>query len=260
MHHALPLTLAALVSAMACSLSACAAESFQNTDLILGYTNEAKQDPVMGTGTENKRLTSLRLEHFGIHAYGDNYFFADVLNGRDVGGGQAGSFGDDTDNQYAIVWNARLSLSKITGASFSAGPIEDLSLMYRLERASYANYRANMIGPSVNLKVPGFAWFQTSLLFDRQRFTGAGPKEKDGHVFWHTYAILPFEVGGQKFSFAPLAWVNFSRGASKTEVYMEPDLWMKLGESPVDLGLRVQYHAYKHYDRTSPTLMARWNF
>lgn len=256
------------ISAMSCALiaattvlsSAHATEVFQNTSVILGAASESKADPVFGSGTSDKNATSLRLEHFGVHGFGDNYFFADVGTGNQIGGPTAGSFGFDTKRQTAIVWNARASLSKISGKKMEFGIIDDVSLMYRMEIGSYANYAANMIGPSFNLKLPGFAWFQTSFLYNKQDHSFASDADKDGHLFWHTYAILPFEVGSAKFTFSPLLWVNFSDGANGTETYVEPDLWVKLGQSPIDLGLRIQYHGYKNYSRTTPTLMARWNF
>jgi hypothetical protein len=237
-----------------------AAEVFQNTSLTLGYTSQAKADPVFGNGSEDKKSTTARFEHFGIHGFGDNYFFIDTLNGQKVGGAGAGSFGMDTERQYVLVWNARASLSKITGSKIAFGPVDDVSLMYRMERGSYANYQANMIGPSFNLKLPGFAWFQTSFLLNQQEHSFASSDDKKSHLFWHTFAILPFELGGLKFTFSPLLWVNFSKGVNGTETYIEPDLWVKLGELPVDLGFRAQYHRYKNYNHTSPTLLARWNF
>jgi nucleoside-specific outer membrane channel protein Tsx len=255
----LPLA-AALLAATALLPAAHATEVFQNTDLILGYTSQGKPDGVFGTGTSDNKAASLRFEHFGVHGFGDNYFFVDDVQGNQVAGPGAGSFGKDTQHQYTLVWNARVSASKLSGQPLAFGPVSDVSLMYRMERASYANYAANMVGPSFDLKLPGFAWFQTSVLFNKQSHSFAGPQDRQGHVFWHTFAILPFELGGAKFSFSPLLWVNFAKGAGKTETYVEPDLWLKLGGSPVDLGLRVQYHALKGYSRTSPTLLGRWNF
>lgn len=256
------------VAAISCTLLAVAAalpvahatEVFQNTSVTFGYTSQAKADPVFGTGTADSKEGSVRLEHFGVHGYGDNYFFADIYQGNQVAGPGSGSFGFDTKRQYALVWNARASLSKISGNKIGFGPVEDVSAMYRLERASYANYSANMIGPSFNLKVPGFAWLQTSFLYNKQDHSFATADDKKAHLFWHTYAIVPFEVGGAKFTFSPLLWVNFAKGATGTETYVEPDLWVKLGQTPLDLGFRVQYHSYKGYSRTTPTILARWNF
>lgn len=258
---------AALLAATALLPAAQATEVFQNTSATLGYTNKAEEDPVFGTGTNSENASFLRLDHFGVHGFGDNYFFIDTFKGKGVGnlsalpGVGAGSFGVNADRQYQLVWNARASLSKITGEKLSFGVIDDISLFYRMERASYVDYTANMIGPSLNLKLPGFAWFQTSLLFNKQDYAFATSDFKKGHVFWHNFAILPFEVGGMKFTFAPLLWMNFSKEDSVgTELYIEPDLWVKLGNTPVDLGVRILYHRYKDYSRTSPTVMARWNF
>jgi nucleoside-specific outer membrane channel protein Tsx len=240
--------------------SASATEVFQNTSVTAGYTTQSKDDPVFGTGTTDKKVTQLRFEHFGVNGIGDNYFFVDNIKGSQIGGSVAGSFGTPTDRQYVLVWNARASFSKLSGTKVELGPVSDVSLMYRMERGSYANYGANMVGPSLNLNVPGFAWFQTSFLLNKQDYLGASADAKRGHMFWHNYAILPFEAAGVKFTFAPLLWVNFSKEAGVgRETYVEPDLWAKLGETGADVGLRLQYHSYKNYHRTTPTLMLRFN-
>lgn len=134
----------------------------------------------------------MRLEHFGVHEYGDNYFFVDTLNGNQVGGAGSGSFNFDTKNQYLLIWMPRLSLSKVFGKKLTVVPLEDVSLMYRMERESYANYDANMIGPSFNFKVPGFDLLQTSFLYNKQNFSFANSDDRAGHLFWHTVAIVPF--------------------------------------------------------------------
>lgn len=257
---------AALLAAAAMLPAVRGAEVFQNTSATLGYTNQAEPDRVFGTGTNDEDASFLRLDHFGVHSFGDNYFFIDTFKGKGVGNLAglpvgAGSFGVDADRQYQLVWNARASFSKISGQKFGAGIIDDVSLFYRLERASYVDYTANMLGPSLNLKLPGVTWFQTSLLVNKQDYAFANSDFKKAHLFWHNFAIIPFELGGMKFTFAPLMWMNFSKDdAVGTELYIEPDLWVKLGNTPIDLGLRVLYHKYENYSRTSPTVMARWNF
>jgi len=70
---------------MVAAKSAFATESWQNTNVTVGYTTESKFDPVFGTGTADKKLTTVRLEHFGVHEYGDNYFFFDTYHGKEVG-------------------------------------------------------------------------------------------------------------------------------------------------------------------------------
>jgi nucleoside-specific outer membrane channel protein Tsx len=237
-----------------------ATESFQNTSAMLTYTNKSKTDSALGSGTTNESLSTLRVEHFGDHGFGDNYFFVDVMKGDQLGGPKAGSFGYDSNQGAFFVWNARASFSKISGSKVSFGPISDISLMYRMERGSYANYSANMVGPSFNFAVPGFALLQTSFLANRQDHSFATADDRKTHLFWHTAAIVPFELGSLKFTFMPLIWANFSDGANGTQVYVEPDLWMKVANSPLELGFRLNYHHHKDYTRTSPTLLAKWNF
>ena len=249
--------------------NASATESWQNTNVTVGYTTQSKFDPVFGTGTEDEKLTTVRLEHFGVHEYGDNYFFIDTYHGKDVGnylGDGAGSFGDDTSNQYFGVWNPRLSLSKISGANLSFGIVKDVNLAARLERGAYANFRADNFGIALDLGVPGFSFFETDFYARRARFTGDGG-DAINTLFWRTFAILPFEVGGFQFTWSPLLLVNFNNEDRGTTVFVQPDLWLKIN-SHFDIGYRHEYARYKrtdaegggNYSRHMPTLQVRWNF
>ena len=84
-------SLAALLTGSFVALSVASAghanatESWQNTNVTVGYTTNSKFDPVFGTGTEDEKLTTVRLEHFGVHEYGDNYVFFDTYHGKGVG-------------------------------------------------------------------------------------------------------------------------------------------------------------------------------
>jgi nucleoside-specific outer membrane channel protein Tsx len=249
--------------------SAFATESWQNTNVTLMYTTESEFDPVFGTGTSDEKLTTLRLEHFGVHEYGDNYFFFDVYHGKDVGdfnGFGAGSFGDHADEQYFGVWNPRLSISKMTGANLSFGFVQDVYLAGRFEGGSYANFRADNFGVAFDLAVPGFSFFETDFYSRRATFTGDNG-ENDRTLFWRTFAMLPFEVAGLKFTWSPLLLINFRDDDRDTTVFVQPDLWLKLNKH-FDVGYRHEYASYSKtdaegggtYSRTSPTLMVRWNF
>ena len=249
--------------------SAFATESWQNTNLTVGYTTESEFDPVFGTGTSDEKLTTIRLEHFGVHEYGDNYFFFDVYHGKDVGdfnGFGAGSFGEHAEDQYFGVWNPRLSLSKMSGADFSFGIVQDVYLAARFERGSYANFHAENYGVSFDLKLPGFSFFETDFYSRGADFTG-DDDEAGRSLFWRTFAMLPFEVGGLKFTWSPLLLVNFRDDDRDTTVFVQPDLWLKLNEH-FDIGYRHEYATYSEtaaegggtYSRTSPTLLVRWNF
>lgn len=246
-----------------------ATESWQNTNVNVGYTTQSKFDPVFGTGTADEKLTTVRLEHFGVHEYGDNYFFVDTYHGKGVGnylGDGAGSFGVETENQYFGVWNPRLSISRISGANLSFGIIKDVNLAARLERGSYANFRADNFGIALDLDIPGFSFFETDLYARRARFTGDGG-DAVNTLFWRTFAILPFELGGLRFTWSPLLLVNFNNEDRDTTVFVQPDLWLKIN-SHFDIGYRHEYARYSRtaaegggtYSRHTPTLQLRWNF
>lgn len=245
-----------------------ATEVFHITDVTFGYTNKAKFDPVFGTGTSDEKQTVLRLEHLGVHGFGDNYFSIDSFRGDQAGnipalsaaGVNAGSFADNTKYQYLIFWITRGSLTKLIGAQKGQGLIKDVYAEYRMERGSYANYHSDNVGVSFDLNLPGFTWFQSELLARRSDFTGATAADRKTSLFWHTVAILPFEVAGLNFTFMPLAQVNFSKGPNGTDTFVQPDLWLRIGKTPFEIGYRHEFHKFKNYKRTSPTVMAKWNF
>jgi hypothetical protein len=245
-----------------------ATEVFQTTDVTFGYTNKAKFDPVYGTGTSDEKQTVMRLEHLGVHSFGDNYFSIDSYRGNEAGnipalsaaGLNAGSFADNTKYQYLILWLTRGSLLKLVGAKPGAGLIKDVYAEYRMERGSYANFHSDNVGVSFDLNLPGFTWFQTEFLARKSHFTGATADDRKTSLFWHTVAILPFDVGGLSFTFMPLLQMNFSKGPNETDTFIQPDLWLKIKNTPFEVGYRHEYHKFKNYKRTSPTAMVKWNF
>jgi hypothetical protein len=64
-----------------------------------------------------------------------------------------------------------------------------------------------------------------------------------------------------------LLLVNFRHDDRGTQIYLRPDLWVKLGDTPIDLGIRAEWHSYDlnasegggRYSRLTPFLLARWN-
>ena len=85
--------------------------------------------------------------------------------------------------------------------------------------------------------------------------------------FWRTFAMLPFEVAGLKFTWSPLLLINFRNDDRDTTVFIQPDLWLHINKH-FDIGYRHEYANYSKtdtegggtYSRTSPTLQLRWNF
>lgn len=234
-----------------------AAEDFSITSATLLYTNKSIADPVLGTGTDNKKLSTLQLEHFGGNSFGDIYIDAEVFNGDRVGGPNSGSFGASTQNQTLIVFNPRLSLTKTTGQNFAMGPISDVSLIARFERASYADFRSDNFGVSFNFKVPGFAYLESGILRRSTNFY-------TGKVLWRTVWFAPLEVGSAKLHFNGLLLVNGTDN-NGTEVFARPELMYQFdSKGAFQAGMRIEHHRYqlngKDFSRTSPNLMAKWTF
>jgi len=249
-----------------------ATESFQQTSVTLGYGFNSKYDPVFGYGTDDKKLAIGQVEHYGVWEYGDNYFDFEVYHGKGVGnipafsaaGFHSGSFADQTKLHYLGVYNNRLSMAKLTGTSFAFGPIKDVYPTVRLEVSDYANFHAVNPGVSFDLAVPGFAFFETAFYARYDRFTG--DTRQGANLFWRTFAIAPFTIARLEFTFAPFLTVNFRKDDRGVETYFRPDVWLKVGDTPIDVGFRPEWHTYKRtaaegggrYSRVTPIIMARW--
>lgn len=247
---------AAAAACLAGATAAAAAADFQVASLSALYTKDAKTDPVLGTGTGNEHLSTYQFEYFGGFKYGDVYVDAEVFHGTDVGGAGAGSFGGSSGVQQMLVFNPRLSLGKLSGRDLSFGPISDIALIARYERASYADFRSYNHGLSLDLKVPGFAYFESGLLRRHTNFYR-------GEWLWRSVLMsnaLP--VAGQKFHFNLLSLVN-GAGDNGAEVFLRPELlWELDGKGAWQLGVRDEIHRYKiegrNYSRHSPSLMLKW--
>jgi nucleoside-specific outer membrane channel protein Tsx len=248
---------AAIVAASFLFTSVAVAEDFSVTSATILYTTKSKADPVLGTGTGDEKLTTFQFEHFGGNAIGDIYIDAEVFNGKLVGGPSSGSFGGNTQNQSLIVFNPRLSLGKTTGNKFELGPISDVSLIARFERASYADFRSDNFGVSFNFKVPGVAYLESGILRRSTNFYS-------GKALWRTVWFAPMDLGSSKLHFNGLLLVNGTE-VNGTEVFARPELLYQFdSKGMIQAGVRLEYHGYKiagkNYRRTSPNVMAKWTF
>lgn len=246
----------AVVAALMSGAELTAAAEFQVASLSALYTKDAKADPVLGTGAEDEHLATYQFEYFGGFKYGDVYVDAEVFHGKSVGSAGAGSLGGNSSFQQLMVFNPRLSLGKLTGRDLAFGPVSDISLIARYERASYADFRSYNHGISLNFKVPGFAYFESGVLRRNTNFY-------HGEWLWRSVLMsnaLP--IAGQKFRFNLLSLIN-GAGDNGTEVFLRPELLWELDDKGAwQLGLRAEMHRYKlngqDYSRHSPSLMLKW--
>jgi nucleoside-specific outer membrane channel protein Tsx len=236
---------------------AAGAAEFQSVNINALYTTKSKADTVLGTGTDDEKLKTYQFEYFGGLKYGDIYVDAEVFSGDNVAGAGAGSFGGITNWQSLIVFNPRLSLGKLSGGKLGFGPLADVSLIARYERASYADFRTYNHGVSFNFNVPGFAYFESGILRRNTNFY-------HGKVLWRSVLMSnPLELGGQRVRFNLLSLVNGTE-VNGTEVFLRPELlWELDAKGSFQLGVRYEVHRYKvndrDYSRYSPNVMLKWN-
>lgn len=235
------------------------AEDFSSTNIQFARTGSAKQDIFNGTGTDNEKLNVFRAEHYGTWAYGDNYMVLDIFNGQRVGGPTSGSFGADTKNQTFFVYQPRISLSKLSGKTMSAGFVKDVYLTYRREQASYGDFHSDSLGVSVDLAVPGTVFFEQDFMA-RQTSVDNGTKWLSRTVW-----LAPFNVGGVGMHLDGLVLIK-STDNFGTNFFSQIDLLADVIEKGrLQVGVRLESARYKmpsgaRYSRTSPFLMAKLSF
>lgn len=148
---------------------------------------------------EPEQVDILTLAWANGWAYGDNFAFVDIANF--VQG----------DNTVYGEWSPRLSLSKITGKDFSAGPIQDVLLSGTVELGEgISNY---LIGAAIDLAIPGFNFFQLNgYLRENSELSGST---------WQTTVVwsADFEIGQTRWNFSGfIDWAG-SEGKSGTPAY-----------------------------------------
>ncbi len=226
------------------------------------YTNQAKPDPVYGYGTSTNDLLTFQFEHFSFHPWGDLYVDAETYQGRNVGT----PYSTGNNWQSLLVFDPRLSLSKVTKKKVAFGPVSDVSLEARFERESYPDtphFWTRNFGVALNWKVPGFNYFASGVL---ARYTNLDAKNT---WFWRSVLLSkPGNIAHQRVYFNLLSFVNGS-GQHKTEYWERGDfLWDAAKLQHVQAGLRLEYEHYSNdplapghnYNRYLPELMLRYTF
>ncbi|WP_428422727.1 hypothetical protein [Methylibium sp.] len=238
-----------------------AEETFQLTSLTFATTKSAKLNAVTGVGSESESLQTLQFEHFGVNRWGYLYFDLESYNGRHVGAIPVINDGGQAYDLFAIV-TPSLSLTKVTGTSFTFGPISDVSLIAMGRQASYYRYKTWGAGVSLNFAVPGFDWFESGVLthdsswnVEPQTFatnTGQNYRLDKRRWMWRTLLISkPIDISSQRFNFNFFAIVNSTGngevGKHGIEKFVRTELlWQIGGSSDHQLGVRYEYFRHKN--------------
>ncbi|MDD2737124.1 MAG: hypothetical protein PHF56_24585 [Desulfuromonadaceae bacterium] len=231
------------------------AEEYSSTDLQILYTPFLnRNDPDLGNGisSSSDKLTAARLEHFGTWKYGDNFLSVDLTEGSSVGGSSSGSFGSNSNAHLFLVYVPRFSLTKILNSQLD-GFVKNVYLAGRLERASYGSYRAENIGISFDLKIPGTAFFEQDFYARRTNY------DKETEFLSRTVWLAPFSVGPVGMHFDGLALIKSTDNGTNafTQLDLLADLYNK---GQIQAGVRLESAFYKNYDRNTPYVMLKWVF
>ena len=136
--------------AMFSGLAAASPLQWQDNSLTYLYGTDFEIDP--------KTQQTFTLEHASGWSVGDLFMFIDSIhyNGRKDG------FGNNS-NYYGEI-APRLSFGKLSGQTINLGPIKDVLLAgtYEFGRGDIKNY---LLGPAIDLKLPGFDYFQLNTYY-----------------------------------------------------------------------------------------------
>ncbi len=264
--------------------SARADENFRIDSLTVAYTNKAKLDAVYGTGTTDEKSTQFLYEHFGLNRWGYLYADLEFYKGRGIGAIPAyGNKGSDFDIYPVLI--PSVSLAKVTGHSFTFGPISDVSIVARGVADSYYHYRAFGYGVGFHLAVPGFDWFETDFLTHNSNWsvdpatfgtnTGRDYQLDRNKMLWRTYIVSKTLVlGTQRFNSTVLGIVNgtgdHGNNSHGISTFIRADFtWQVLGHSDFQVGVRYQYSRHEddptisfghnNYSASVPYLMFKYN-
>jgi nucleoside-specific outer membrane channel protein Tsx len=169
---ALGLSLAATLA----SGQALAADLLQWQDNSLTYLNgiDFKVDP--------PKQQTVTFEHASGWSFGDLFVFVDGIKYNTEATNGAG----DGHTFYGEI-SPRLSLGKISGADLSFGPVKDvlLAATYEFGEDDVESY---LLGPAVDLNIPGFDYFQLNTYL---RTTDG---RRDGDNVWQITPVWSYTI------------------------------------------------------------------
>lgn len=222
------------------SIFAHAAE-WHSTELQLLHGDEYREP----FNPHNVSKSILTIQQAGGHTDGRYFIFMDILqsNNRD----------SHATEGYAEAYGS-LSLSKLTGISFSNSWLRDINMTAGINygHKSYPSYGVNprvlLAGITMDFNLPAFSYLNLDILAfaDRGRFDG-----RDNGCRGETYQLtpvwkLPFTVGKARLSFEGFADLIGKHGNCERQLLTQPQLRWDIGHhfnasEKLYLGIEYQY-------------------
>lgn len=242
-------------------------ESFSSSYAELGAASNT--DHMYSNSDTKSSLNFMRLAHYGVWDYGDNFFFFDQYKSADP---LYNSFNSNSDKALFAGWISRFSLNKLAGVDWSNNFVKGAYLAYRMERYPGTGFPTAIdnVGVSFDLAVPGTAFFEQDL-YSRSSTAYSGSM-----YLARTVWLAPFTVGSVKLHFDGLllvnTWNTLTDTKKKTLIQFQPELMADLtSNGKIQAGVRLIYDRgeqlidadfsqYVTKSHTTPMLLARWNF
>lgn len=158
--------------------------------------------------------TTLTVEHASGWRFGDLFFFADLTRFNDASQAEA----------YYGEFSPRFSFSKLGNTDMRFGPVSDVLIASIVEFGT-GDVEGLLIGPGVNLEIPGFDFFQLNLY---RRFIF---NDRDGEVLQLTPAwrlATPF-LGSDLVFEGYIDWNFTSDGNYRKNFHFNPRLKYDVG-------------------------------
>ena len=215
---------------------------FQVNAVAAGYSWDADEDILYGNGNESGEVYQLQYEHFDVNKFGRNWFDLEHTFGNDLGGIPG------NDSTYVIFANPAFSLSKLTGANVSLGPISDVMLSYRYEKSDYGSFEANNYGILLTWNIPGFQWFETDFYYRKTDFDGNVVRDANlfSRIFYQSNDIM---IGDIAIKHMATFIVNNRKDDFGNEIVFRPDFFVYLNEAKtLDAGMRFDIHHFENPD------------
>lgn len=182
---------------------------------------------------------TLTFEYVAGLSFGDVFAFLDLTYYSDS---------DESDGLYGEV-TPRFSYKKIFNDDFAAGPVSDVLLATSLEYGS-GPVETFLVGPAIDLNIPGFDWFQLNLFY---RSSLHNDNISDGWQLTPAWSMT-FPVGNSEIVFDGfIDWVFSSEDSDyENNLHFNPQLKYNLGKALIDeesklyIGVEYSYWSNKY--------------
>lgn len=237
-----------LAIALLASLSVSApvqAELFFNTNAVT-----YQQGGDFEVGPDQRQI--ITLEHASAWNWGDLYLFYDRIRR------------DDGSWEYYSEFSPRLSLGLFGVKPAEHGLVKDILVSTTLERGS-KDFEAKLIGPGVELNLPGFAVASANLYYrDTDNLAG--------ETWQITLAwVRPFSLGTTDWVFDGYADIRGDEGPARGDINFNPQLKLDLGKYmglPRSIYAGIEYYNWHnkfgikgvHEHLVTPLIQGRFSF